>query len=230
MTKLLATASVLALLAAPALAQTGTAPGSAASPPASSSMNRSGDASTTRAGDRSAAGKLAKQDRDFARDAAKSGLAEVEEGQMAQQHAQNPEAQAFAKKIVDDHTQANDKLKSIAQQKGIELPAEADKSEKQANQKLAKSKNFDHDYAKAQVKDHEKAIKLFDKEAKNGKDSDLKQYAQQTLPTLQQHLQMSKDLEQKTRKARTETSQAPRTSGTAGSSMAPAAPGAPRTR
>jgi putative membrane protein len=229
MTKLLATASVLALLAAPALAQTGTTPGAgpggAANPPASPSTTRG-----NRASDRTANSNLDKQDRDFVREAAKAGMAEIEEGRMALQHAQSPDVQAFAKKMIDDHTQINDKLKAIAQQKSTQVPSDTDKSEKQAAQKLEKSKNFDRDYIKAQVREHEKAVKLFEKEARDGKDNDLKQFAQQTVPILQQHLQMAKDLEQKTRTARTETSQAPRSDrGSSGATTSPATPGSPRT-
>ena len=44
------------------------------------------------------------------------------------------------------------------------------------------------------VQDHQKAIDLFQQEAKSGKDADLKGFAKATLPTLQQHL----DLAQKT--------------------------------
>jgi putative membrane protein len=227
MNKLLATASVLALLAAPAFAQTSTGAGAGgvANPPASSTTtNRSMDAR----GDRAASSKgIDKRDRDFVRDAAKASLAEVEEGKMAQSHAQNPEVAQFAKKMVDDHGQANEKLKSIAQAKGIEVPSDVDKSDKKANQKLEKSKNFDRDYTAAQVKDHKKAVKLFESEAKSGKDPELKQFAQATLPTLQEHLRMSQDLEKKVKSTRTETSQMNRDrSSAAGSSTAPAT-GAP---
>jgi putative membrane protein len=236
MTKLLTTASLLALLAAPALAQTGTTPGAgpggAANPPASPSMNRSMDSrgDTTTRGNRNASSTLDKPDRDFVREAAQAGMEEIQEGQMAQQHAQNPDVKAFGQKMIDDHTQINDKLKAIAQQKSVQVPSDVNKSEKQATQKLEKAKNFDREYVRAQVREHEKAVKLFDKEAKDGKDPDLKQFAQQTLPTLQQHLQMAKDLEQKTRPARTETSQAPRSDrGSAGTSASPATSGSPRT-
>jgi putative membrane protein len=227
MTKLLATASVLALLAAPAFAQTGTAGGVANPPPASTTTNRSmgaqGDragASTSRAAKESG---VDRHDRNFVRDAAKAGLAEVEEGQVAQQHAQNPEVQQFAKKMVDDHTQINEKLKPIAQAKGIDVPGDVDKSEKQSVQKLEKAKNFDRDYITAQVKEHKKAVTLFDDEGKNGKDPELKQFAQQTLPTLQEHLRLAQDLDQKIRTSRTETSQLNRgdRSGAAGTSTTP---------
>jgi predicted outer membrane protein len=39
-----------------------------------------------------------------------------------------------------------------------------------AEARLTKSKSFDRDYVKAQVKEHEKAVKLFQKQAQSGQD------------------------------------------------------------
>jgi putative membrane protein len=44
------------------------------------------------------------------------------------------------------------------------------------------------------VKDHEKAVKLFSKESSSGKDAELKAFATKTLPTLQHHLEMARQL------------------------------------
>jgi putative membrane protein len=45
------------------------------------------------------------------------------------------------------------------------------------------------------VRDHEKVIAAFDKQAKSGKDAELKAYASKTLPTLRSHLQMAKQVQ-----------------------------------
>jgi putative membrane protein len=44
------------------------------------------------------------------------------------------------------------------------------------------------------VKDHEDAVALFKNEASAGSDAGLKTFAQQTLPTLEEHLRMAKAL------------------------------------
>jgi putative membrane protein len=44
------------------------------------------------------------------------------------------------------------------------------------------------------VKDHEEDIAEFEKEARSGKDADLKAFAEKTLPTLKEHLKMAKEL------------------------------------
>jgi putative membrane protein len=48
--------------------------------------------------------------------------------------------------------------------------------------------DFDKAYMEMMVSDHKKDISLFEKESKNGKDSDLRSFATRTLPTLRMHL------------------------------------------
>lgn len=50
---------------------------------------------------------------------------------------------------------------------------------------------FDKAYMADMVKDHKKDIADFQKESSNGQDSDVKQFASQTLPTLQDHLKQA---------------------------------------
>jgi putative membrane protein len=57
--------------------------------------------------------------------------------------------------------------------------------------------NFDRQFMAHAVKDHEKAVALFESESKNGEDKDLKDWAGKTLPALREHLKMAKDLESK---------------------------------
>jgi putative membrane protein len=217
MKTLLATAATLALLAAPALAQT-TPPRSTApsATPQTGTMGSTDDKSMNKK-----AG-LSRQDRGFVHDAAIGGMAEVEEGKIAQQQAQNSAVKDFAKKMVDDHSQASEKLKSLAQAKGVQIPADLDKSHKSDNDKLMKSKNFDRDYVRAQVKDHDKTVKLFEKEVKSGEDAELKRFATDTLPILQQHQKMAHDLDQQQRNASRQTSSLPRSDrGMSGSTTGP---------
>jgi len=56
--------------------------------------------------------------------------------------------------------------------------------------------DFDRQFVKMQVRDHEKDIKEFEKAANDSKmSSEVRNLAQQTLPTLREHLQMAKSLE-----------------------------------
>jgi putative membrane protein len=63
-------------------------------------------------------------DQSFVKEAAEGGLAEVELGQLATEKTSNPEVKRFAQRMINDHSKANDQLKQIAVQKGIDLPTE----------------------------------------------------------------------------------------------------------
>ena len=124
-------------------------------------------------------------------------MGEVQLGQLAAQKAQSDEVKQFGQRMVSDHSKANDKLKQVATQKNINLPTEMDSSSKREYDKLQKlsGAQFDREYVKTMVSDHQKDIKEFQKEAKSGKDADVKAFADGTLPTLEDHLNMAKRAE-----------------------------------
>jgi putative membrane protein len=53
---------------------------------------------------------------------------------------------------------------------------------------------FDKAYASAAVKDHQKAVHLFEKASRTLPDDDLKNFAAQTMPKLEDHYRMAQDL------------------------------------
>ena len=136
---------------------------------------------------------VSSQDRTFIKEAAIGGLYEVQAGQVAAQKATSAEVKQLAQHIVTDHTQANEKLKSIAQAKGVDVPAALDAKHQKKLDQLNKlsGAEFDREYAKMMVSDHKEDIKKFQKEAQSGGDPDLKQFASSTLPALNQHLSMA---------------------------------------
>lgn len=126
---------------------------------------------------------LDRADRDFMMTAAKGGMMEVHMGEMAQKMGQSADVKKIGARMVADHTKANNQLMTLAQTKGVKLDT---------RHKMSKmdSANFDQQYLAEMLKDHQKDIALFQREAQSGSDADLKQFAAKTLPTLQQHLQM----------------------------------------
>ncbi len=140
---------------------------------------------------------LSSSDEKFIEEAARGGLAEVQFGQLAEQKAQSSEVKQFGQRMVSDHTKANDKLKQVASQKSFNLPTDMDSSSKREYDKLQKlsGAQFDHEYVKTMVSDHEKDVKEFRKEAQSAKDPDVKEFASSTLPTLEDHLKAAKSAE-----------------------------------
>jgi putative membrane protein len=126
----------------------------------------------------------------FMKKAAAGGLAEVELGKIADRKAANERVKQFALRMVADHSKANSELGAIASSKGVQLPTEMDKSTRKEADKLQKlvGPDFDRAYMAHMVADHRKDLKEFRKEAKSGKDADVKSFAARTRPTLQEHL------------------------------------------
>jgi putative membrane protein len=137
----------------------------------------------------------AKDSSKFATNAAQGGMAEVELGRLATQRAGDASVREFGARMVADHSRANTELKSIAGQKGIQLPSDLNSEQKSEVDKLAKMSGaeFDKEYMSAMVKDHETDVKDFQTEASEGNDPEIKSFASKTLPILQGHLQMARD-------------------------------------
>ncbi len=136
-------------------------------------------------------------DTTFAMKAAQGGMAEVKMGKLAADKATNADVKAFGQQMVDDHTKANDDLKSVAEKKGMTLPSDIDAHDQAIYNKLEKLSGaaFDRAYVRDMVKDHQEDVKEFQKEASNGKDDDIKGFASRTLPVLQGHLDKIKSIE-----------------------------------
>jgi putative membrane protein len=138
-------------------------------------------------------------DASFVREAAADSTAEVEHGRLATQNASSADVKQFAQRMVDDHSKANAELKGIASTKQLTIPAELTGKHKAMQDKLSKLKGaeFDKAYMAHMVTAHQQAVSLFEREAKTGKDEELKAWAQKTLPTLQEHLKMARDINAK---------------------------------
>jgi putative membrane protein len=127
----------------------------------------------------------------FVKEASSGNQSEIALAQLAQQKAQNPEIKNLAQMLQQDHQKAQEKLQTIAQTHGMTLDQSPGWTQKRAQSKLEKlsGAEFDQQYAKDMLEDHVTDIKKFQKASQNVEDTDVKQYAQECLPTLQNHLQ-----------------------------------------
>lgn len=139
---------------------------------------------------------IQEEDTDFAVKAADSGLAEVNASEVAQEKAQNQQVKDFAAMMVQDHTKANEELKSLAAAKNITLPTAPgeDHLENIADLNAYTGADFDKEYMDLMVSDHEKAVSLFEDASENLEDSELRAFASKTLPSLQKHLEQAKTI------------------------------------
>lgn len=138
----------------------------------------------------------AKADSAFIQKAASGGLLEVRLGKMAQQKAQNPAVKQFGRRMVTDHSKANQQLAAAARQVGVQPPTKlAPQHQEEVKQLSGKSgKDFDRAYMDLMVKDHIEDIREFQQEASSGSAPAIKQFASQTLPTLEQHFTLAKQV------------------------------------
>jgi len=126
----------------------------------------------------------------FMKKAARANLAEVELGRLAVQKATNADVKKFGQRMIDDHTKADDQLKKVAADEHVTLPetmSASDKTTKESLEKLS-GEEFDHAYMSDMVKDHKKDVAEFKTESKTAHDEAVKNFAAQTLPTLEDHL------------------------------------------
>lgn len=136
------------------------------------------------------------QDGAFVKEAANGGLMEVQLGKYAEQNAQNPRVKNFGAMMVRDHTKANEELKAIAASKNLSLENTMEESEikKQSDLQNKTGADFDREYMKEMVDDHDKDIEKFKKQAEEGRDPDLKTFAVETLPVLEAHADSAKSI------------------------------------
>jgi putative membrane protein len=142
-------------------------------------------------------------DTQFLAKAIVSGHGEVELSQVAAQKASQPQVKQFAERMVKDHTAVNDKLTNEAQRHKIKTtgtygtpPLEPTKNTQTTKEQLEglSGDKFDKAYMQRMVRDHEQAVALFQDEAKNGKDTEVRDLANSTLSALQEHLKQAREI------------------------------------
>ena len=130
---------------------------------------------------------LSEKDKTFMHKAAKGGMMEVVGGKVAEQNARSEDVKSFGKRMVTDHSKANDELKAIAAQKNVQLPSR-EPSEKWTSDKA---------YINMMVSDHQKDLAEFKEEANSGSDPDVKKFAANTAKIIQKHLDLAKQTQSK---------------------------------
>jgi putative membrane protein len=129
----------------------------------------------------------------FIDNAMDGGRTEIKLSTVAQRVSQNPRVVGFAKMMISDHTQALEGLKKLQKKELVDPDNAISSSHKQMIDSISKlsGSEFDKAYMKQMVIDHEKAVDLF-KEGSQNRDNAVQTYAEETLPTIQMHLDSAK--------------------------------------
>jgi putative membrane protein len=146
--------------------------------------------------------KLSVKDRQFIELAASQGLAEIKMARLALDKAESLEVRQFAQQMIEDHSRANDQLKSIAQRYRMPVPTSLDTQDQATYEKLAmmNGKDFDREYAKIQKKGHDRVISEYEKASNDLDNPTLREFAQTMLPTMKQHDEHAKTLKTDTKR------------------------------
>src|SRR5689334_10523248 len=180
--------AVVALAAVAALALASKASAINQYPPLKSGANAPAPTTKPAAGTTAkSGGKLSAADKTFMMNAAKGGMMEVEMGKMAASNAQNADVKKFGNRMVTDHSKANNELMALAKEEGVSLPP---------GKSPGKWKS-DKDYIDTMVKDHERDLAEFQKEAQSGTDPDLKAFAAKGAKMVSTHLKLAQETQGK---------------------------------
>ena len=140
----------------------------------------------------------------FVRTAATSDLYEMEASRLAEQRSQNAQVKQFAQQMLRDHGRTTGELKAMLPQlQGVsaqQMPTGLDQQHQALMQQLqgAQGAEFDRAFARQQVQSHQTAVDLFRAYAQGGDNAQLKQWASQTLPSLEEHLREAQQLQRGT--------------------------------
>lgn len=143
------------------------------------------------------AGTAADVDRSWVADQLEDGDREVRLGRLAEEKGAHADVRAFGAMMVEHHTMAGTELKRAAERHGI-IAATDDKGENDRDfERLSalSGAEFDRAYLDAMIDDHEDAVEeLEDKAGDNDEHTDVKTWADKTLPVVKQHLERAKAL------------------------------------
>jgi putative membrane protein len=146
------------------------------------------------------ADRLAQQDQAFLEQAAHNGHAELSAGRLALTKARHPQVQAFAQRMIEDHTRMGAELVALATARNYKPPAEPSMLQKGKEMVIGgmADETFDRRYVHQMgVEAHQDTIRLYEKAASEARDPEIKAFAMKHLPGLRQHLETARELKMK---------------------------------
>lgn len=133
---------------------------------------------------------LTRGDLQFVQKAAQADMLKIRAAEIAFSRALAPTTREFASTMAMAHGASHDGLQGLAMSKSVTLPTRLTRHHRKMLERLQKqpSKDFDKQYAETMQEAHREAIALFTETAKDSKDADVRAFANNTLLTLQDHL------------------------------------------
>lgn len=134
-------------------------------------------------------------ERNFIEEHVKMNEAEVAVGRLAQDRATNPQVREFAQAMVRDHQAALQELRQIAMQHNVTIEPRDEMEGDHRDLMERQGAEFDREFINWAVDKHEDAIGDVEDQV-DSENQALRDWATKTLPTLRQHLDMARNLQQ----------------------------------
>jgi putative membrane protein len=138
------------------------------------------------------------KDADFIVNTIGSNYCEVKLAKLALTRSNDPGIKEMAKGLEADHSKIITDLKGYAAKNGISVPLEESEEDKKDINDLAEESDvnkFDEKWCNMLKNKHEKTINKFESRLNKSEDMDLKNWINETLPTIKGHLEMLKQHE-----------------------------------
>jgi putative membrane protein len=137
--------------------------------------------------------KVAENPKEFIQRAYQNNQTEIQLGQLAEQKGQSQSVKDFGKNLVKSHQSLNDKLTKLASDKNIELSTTLDTRHQMVIDRLSSfsGADFDKRFTNEQVMSHKRDVALYEQVASKCPDADVKSFAESSLPSLRENLQMA---------------------------------------
>jgi predicted outer membrane protein len=144
--------------------------------------------------------RLDSQESAFLRSAAQDDIFEERLGQYAADHAATDEAKQLGRQMAADHEADLKVIEQLAQDHGVDLTKhDSDLTPGQKavyDQMTSKAgKDFDKDYTKKVLAEHNRLISLYMRERDHAADVAVREYAAKAVSTLESHKKMAADAE-----------------------------------
>ena len=126
-----------------------------------------------------------------------AGMYEVQLSQLAATNGLDADVKNLAAELVTAHTAINSSIRSIAAAANFVLPATIDADHQKDMKDMHKltGPDFDKKYINIIVDDHNNAVDDYKDAYKNLSDGDTRTFAAETLPRIQDHLEMAKKVQ-----------------------------------
>ncbi|NOT44931.1 MAG: DUF4142 domain-containing protein [Acidobacteria bacterium] len=135
-------------------------------------------------------------DRGFVEEVVTASNKEIEVSQLAAERAASADVKAYAEMLINDHREANERLDAVTSQLQLSVAPEQEQIS-EAREELIDltGAEFDRAYIDMMVSGHEDVVSTVEDKINGSGNPQVQQWASETLPTLRQHLQRAREIQ-----------------------------------